>query len=835
MAFYPPNSGGGGGGSPGGPDTAIQYNNAGSFFGDALATRDPSTNVTLIGREVSPTLIQGFEISDTLAGVLDGTVITTADLAQNTAGFMGVFDSTPFGGGTVNAGTIAQDGIGNFQTLILSPNPLGGGNLRGSITDGVTEGRLNLAQDLAEIAWNDGTNRARIFANSNYAILQWNVPGPDFGWGIDATGVALFNGTTPVYRMPMSVSGASAGDVMTYDGLGNVTFQPVASGSIGGSIVGEQIAYGTGIDIIGGSNAFRYDSTNINFIQTVPTNNGNGGTTTSPLQFGVASFVGSGLDDLTLTWDSTIYKSKKYGGNLQVQITQTSPDQFSWSYTGSYSETIGSGTDVSITPGLAQTLFDSQGRHIADITFTVAVGHTMGDRWNAGTSLSTYQWGSVLTDGDHQFMVARPVVGQFYGGDAQYLLDLGGSGTRWEVADQLGEFSIYAPRYFRVEAPGGNTAVLADMDNDIWRQYTNGFYIRNTGDTNTWFTTDGNGGTTLIGNVSGAGQATLFSVNDASRLIDGYVEDAFGGYYGLQLNGSTQVGGLYSNDGVDYTGLIRATNTSTYIQSQDSNTGLINVWQTTATSALGQSTDGVDSITLQLNPTNATITGLTNSTQFLVDDFNEQVIANVNDSFQVRDLLGATWLNINAPGKFGLIGDNTNTKAYLSVDSVSNIITIDSKNGSTVTGDTQNSGNFTKTTVDDASQKFTFATGGSDRFIAYKDWTFIGGAVVHGSIQSYTSTGSVSINDNVSTLQYNPASVNATATITLPATSGGSGSIVTIVFGGTITSGNPVVTTLSWAAGSGNTLVASNLPTTANAGDSVSFQKIGAFWYQINK
>ena len=177
---------------------------------------------------------------------------------------------------------------------------------------------------------------------------------------------------------------------------------------------------------------------------------------------------------------------------------------------------------------------------------------------------------------------------------------------------------------------------------------------------------------------------------------------------------------MYSNDGVDYTGLIRATNTSTYIQSQDSNTGLINVWQTTATSALGQSTDGVDSITLQLNPTNATITGLTNSTQFLVDDFNEQVIANVNDSFQVRDLLGATWLNINAPGKFGLIGDNTNTKAYLSVDSVSNIITIDSKNGSTVTGDTQNSGNFTKTTVDDASQKFTFATGGSDRFITYK-------------------------------------------------------------------------------------------------------------------
>ena len=161
------------------------------------------------------------------------------------------------------------------------------------------------------------------------------------------------------------------------------------------------------------------------------------------------------------------------------------------------------------------------------------------------------------------------------------------------------------------------------------------------------------------------------------------------------------------------------------------------------------------------------------------------------------------------------------------------IITVNSKNGSTVTGDTQNSGNFTKTTVDDASQKFTFATGGSDRFIAYKDWTFLGGAVVFGSIQTYTSTGSVTMNNNVSTLVYDPASVNATATITLPTTSGGSGSTITIVFGGTITSGNPVVTALTIAPGSGNTIVDSNVPTTANAGDSLSYRKIGAYWYRV--
>ena len=370
------------------------------------------------------------------------------------------------------------------------------------------------------------------------------------------------------------------------------------------------------------------------------------------------------------------------------------------------------------------------------------------------------------------------------------------------------------------------------MQNDIWRQYTSGFYIRNTGDTNTWFTTDGNGGTTQIGNVSGAGNSTTFSVNDSSRTVNGYVEDGLGGNYTIGIIGGSQYAQLTADDGAGYTGFVRATATTSYIQSQAA--GYTNVFQTTATSALATSTDGTDSVTLQINPTNTTITGLTNSNQFLFDDFNQQVIANVGDSFQVRDLLGATALSVNPVAKFATLGDYTNTKAYLNIDWNSNVITLNSKNGSTVIGDTLNSANFTKTTLSDSDQKFTFATGGSDRFIAYKDWTFIGGAVVYGSTQTYTSTGSVTMNNNVSTLQYDPASVNATATITLPATSGGTGSEILIVFGGTITSGNPVVTALTIAPGSGNTIVDSNAPTTANAGDSLRYKKIGNYWYRAD-
>lgn len=196
------------------------------------------------------------------------------------------------------------------------------------------------------------------------------------------------------------------------------------------------------------------------------------------------------------------------------------------------------------------------------------------------------------------------------------------------------------------------------------------------------------------------------------------------------------------------------------------------------------------------------------------DYFQTQIV--IEDQNKINNLIAANWTQFLDPSG----------NIYMRVSSVDRLTRI----GDVFSG----SGNATQTDVDDVQQKFIFRTGGTDRFIAYKDWTFIGGAVVHGSIQTYNGTGSVTIADNVSTLQYDPSSVNATATITLPASSGGTGSILTVVFGGNVPSTGAVVTTLSWAPGSGNTIVASSLPTTANSGDSVSFQKIGNYWYQIH-
>lgn len=599
------------------------------------------------------------------------------------------------------------------------------------------------------------------------------------------------------------------------------------------SLTQNYIGFGDGSNVLTGDASYQYDFANLNVIQTIPDNTGNAGITTSPLSFGAASFIGSGLNDLTLYWSSADYKSNKYGGNLTIQIDSTgTPDTFSWHYTGGYSQIIGSGTGVAIT-GSAQLLSDNQGRRIGEITFGSTTGHTNGDTWSAGTSLSTYTWGQKVSDGSHTFIYTQPVYGQYYIGDGQYLTDLGGNGTRIDMNDNIGEMGLYAPRYFRVEAPGSNTLALADMQSTVWQQYGT-FRILDTATSSIWFDTNTLSAITRIGDVQSAGNDTLFTANDASRVITGRAEDAFGGSYTFATNGVSQFAELTSNDGAGYTGLVRATATTSYIQSQDSNTGLINVWQTTASSAIGQSTDGVDSVTLNITPTNATITGLTNSSQFLFDDFNKQIIASIDDSFQVRDTFGSTWLSVNTASKFGILGDYTNAHAYISVDSISDVITLDSKDGTIVSGDTLNSNNFTKTILDDPNQKWTFATGGSDRFIAYKDWIFLGGAVVSGSIQSYTSTGSVTMNNNIATLQYNPASVNATATITLPATSGGTGSRVTIVFGGTITSGNPVVTALTIAPNTGNTIVDSNPPTTANAGDVLEYIKIGAYWYRAD-
>lgn len=106
-------------------------------------------------------------------------------------------------------------------------------------------------------------------------------------------------------------------------------------------------------------------------------------------------------------------------------------------------------------------------------------------------------------------------------------------------------------------------------------------------------------------------------------------------------------------------------------------------------------------------------------------------------------------------------------------------------------------------------------------------------AVGQDSVQSFTSGSTVTQNSGYNVLQVNPSSVLSSLTITT-ATAFHSSNKLMIVFGGTITSGNPVVTTLTITAGSGLTLVQSVTPTTAQAGEVIEYKKVGSYLYRIN-
>jgi hypothetical protein len=109
-----------------------------------------------------------------------------------------------------------------------------------------------------------------------------------------------------------------------------------------------------------------------------------------------------------------------------------------------------------------------------------------------------------------------------------------------------------------------------------------------------------------------------------------------------------------------------------------------------------------------------------------------------------------------------------------------------------------------------------------------------GGGSVSDSIQVYT-TGTTLTQAASNYIQLNPASVQSTLTITT-ATSANwhSSNDLYIVAGGTVTSGNPVITTLTVTAGAGLTLVQAVTPATITAGEAIRYHRIGTLVYRIN-
>ncbi len=103
------------------------------------------------------------------------------------------------------------------------------------------------------------------------------------------------------------------------------------------------------------------------------------------------------------------------------------------------------------------------------------------------------------------------------------------------------------------------------------------------------------------------------------------------------------------------------------------------------------------------------------------------------------------------------------------------------------------------------------------------------------SVQSVTSGSTATQTSGFNYIQVNPASLLASMTITTATTFHTSNDLY-IVFGGTITSGNAVVTSFNMTAGSGLTFVQSVNPNGMSyvSGEVIHYHKIGSFLYRIN-
>ena len=132
------------------------------------------------------------------------------------------------------------------------------------------------------------------------------------------------------------------------------------------------------------------------------------------------------------------------------------------------------------------------------------------------------------------------------------------------------------------------------------------------------------------------------------------------------------------------------------------------------------------------------------------------------------------------------------------------------------------------------STSFVNGTINSTSFVGPLTGNASSASVLNPTSQTVTAGPTVTVTNQVRRVFVDPASVVASLTITLPA-SPIDGDNCMIFFGGTITNRNPVVTTLSVQANTGQTIIANNSPVTAFGGDMVNYeyQLANTRWYRI--
>jgi hypothetical protein len=222
--FYYPNgtlytTGGGGGGTPGGSNTQVQFNNAGTFGGVTNLTYDSVTNVLAVVGNVTANYVvaNGSSLSSITGANVTGTV-ANATYALNAGNAYSVTGGNVSGqvGNSLIAGTVYT----NAQPNITSVGTLTSLTVTGNITGNYIIGNGSQL-----------TGLPAGYADSNVA-----------------TYLPTYSGVMTFAVANLHVSGGTSGQYLQTDGTGNLTWATVTGGGGGGGgtyITRKYVADGT--------------------------------------------------------------------------------------------------------------------------------------------------------------------------------------------------------------------------------------------------------------------------------------------------------------------------------------------------------------------------------------------------------------------------------------------------------------------------------------------------------------------------------------------------------------------------------------------------------------
>lgn len=218
--------GGGGNGSPGGANTQIQYNNAGTFGGDSGFTYDDVTN-TMTVDTVALTNISA--TGDVSLGSVSNLVITggTAGYFLRTDGFGNLTWAETGGNGGGNPGGANTQVQFNDEELFAGDPTFTFDKDTGILAIPIVNANTIAATTSIQTSGN-------ITGGNIKATVLANVPG-----NLRVTGNVNFSGAANVSLGSVSnlhISGGTNGYVLTTDGLGTLSWQ--ASGGGGNGVPG---------------------------------------------------------------------------------------------------------------------------------------------------------------------------------------------------------------------------------------------------------------------------------------------------------------------------------------------------------------------------------------------------------------------------------------------------------------------------------------------------------------------------------------------------------------------------------------------------------------------